>query len=149
MSKFKELYDTLPNTEWVNFSAPASKEDIASVKNNLGVYLPDELYRFYLESNGDDCAIFPVSRLISENQDLRKLSKELYMPLDCLLLFGDNGCGDYFGYPIIGGETEEHRIYMWVRDTDERILVANTLEEFIGIYYGNEEAGNQVLGARM
>jgi len=149
LSKYKELYDTLPNAEWVKFSDPASAEEIRSVKEELGVYLPDDLYKFYLESNGDDCAIFSISRLIGENRDLRALAKEMYMPLDCLLFFGDNGCGDYFGYPIIGGETEDSPIYMWVHDTDERILVANSLEEFINIYYGDEEEGNKALGTRM
>lgn len=149
MSSYKELYDTLPNIEWVNLTDPATKDDIASVKSKLGVYLPEDLYNFYSETDGDDCAIFSVTRLISENQDLRRMAEGVYMPLDCFLFFGDNGCGDYFGYPIIGGETEEQRIYMWNHDTDERILVAQTLEELINLYYGDEATGNEALGTRM
>lgn len=149
MTNFKELYDTLPNIEWVNLTDPATKDDIASVKSRLGVYLPEELYRFYLETDGDGCAIFPITRLISENIDLRKLSDGVYMPLDCLLFFSDNGCGDYFGYPIIAGEAEENRIYMWNHDTDERLFICNTLEEFINLYYGDEATGDEVMGKRM
>lgn len=146
---YKELYDTLPNIEWVNLSDPATKDDIASVKATLDVYLPDDLCNFYLETDGDGCAIFPASRIASENLDLRRISEGVYMPLDCLLFFGDNGCGDYFGYPIISGEVDEGRIFMWNHDTDERIFICRTLEEFISLYYGDEAAGDEVLGQRM
>lgn len=149
MSKFKELYESLPNIEWVELTNPSKKEDIELIKSKLGVDLPNDLYNFYLESDGDGCAIFSVSRLVGENCDLRAMAEGVYMPLDCFLFFGDNGCGDYFGYPIIGGEAEQDRIFMWNHDSDERYFICNTLEEFINLYYGDEATGDQVMGKRM
>ena len=61
------------------------------------------------------------------------------MPLDCLLFFGGNGCGDYFGYPItrLSGVRNDN-VFMWDHEYDSRIWKANNLEELIKKYYFDE-----------
>lgn len=61
------------------------------------------------------------------------------MPLDCLLFFGGNGCGDYFGYPITSQDAvRDDNVFMWEHEYDNRIWKANNLEDAIKKYYNDE-----------
>ncbi len=61
------------------------------------------------------------------------------MPLDCLLFFGGNGCGDYYGYPItLQDGVRDDNVFMWEHEYDNRIWKASNLEEAIKKYYNDE-----------
>jgi hypothetical protein len=54
------------------------------------------------------------------------------MPLDCLLFFGGNGCGDYYGYPITSQDgVRDDNVFIWEHEYDNRIWKANNLEDAI------------------
>lgn len=57
--------------------------------------------------------------------------KELYMPFDCLLFFGDNGGGDQFAYGITSTGVNELYIYMWDHETDGRPCFSCSIERYL------------------
>lgn len=120
---------------FIRINDPATVEDILKIEKELGVAMPSELKDLLLELNGDDCLIFSAERLIETNLMMREL--KCLMPLDCLLFFGGNGCGDYYGYAITG-EGIDGKIYIWEHETDSRIEVAYGLKDAIKKYYTDE-----------
>ena len=63
----------------------------------------------------------------------------LFMPLNCLLFFAGNGCGDYYGFPItLSDGVRDDIVFMWEHEYDNRIWKANNLEDTIRRYYNSE-----------
>lgn len=87
--------------------------------------------------NGDNWLIFSTEQITETNLSARKL--DCFMPLDCLLFFGGNGCGDYYGYPITSQDgVLNDNVFMWDHEYDNRIWKANNLEDAIKKYYNDE-----------
>ena len=114
---------------------PASNDDIITLTSTLGD-IPESLIVFLLEINGDCYFFLSVEQIIETNLLLRSI--DTYMPLDCLLFFATNGCGDYFGYQIRKNGINANRIYFWDHESDNRIYVASSLEEVFDRYFKNE-----------
>ena len=131
---YKELISKTNNIKPNN---PATKKQISDVENSLGCKLPNDLKEFLLEMNGDNWLIFSTEQITEINLSVRKL--DCFMPLNCLLFFGGNGCGDYYGYPITAQDgVRDDNVFMWEHEVDNRIWKANNLEDAIKKYYNDE-----------
>lgn len=134
---WKEFVEGLTkNTPYVNIGAPASKDDISLVEEKLGVVLPQDLVMLLLEMNGDGFFLMSTEGIIEANLSLRAL--DCYMPLDCLVLFANNGCGDYFGYPIRKDGLDKDNVFMWDHESDNRVWRASGLKDVITKYYSGK-----------
>ena len=131
---YKELTDT---HDYIKPNPPATKKQILDVEKAVGYKLPGDLKELLLEMNGDNWLVFSTEQIIETNLSVRKL--DCYMPLDCLLFFGGNGCGNYYGYPITHQDGVRYdNVFMWEHEYDSRIWKANNLEELIKKYYNDE-----------
>ena len=86
----------------------ALESDLLEVEKKLNTKLPVQLKEVLLETDGvtaeyGERLIWSASEIIKHNIEFRQNSdfKELYMPFDHLLFFGDDGGGDQFAYGII------------------------------------------------
>jgi len=138
MSKWIELFNEITNThEYCKPNPPATIEQISKVEKTLGNKLPADLKELLLCMNGDDWLIFSTEQIIETNIEVRKM--DFYMPLDCLLFFGGNGCGDYYGYPITREMGVRHdNVFIWSHESDDRMWRANDLEDIIRKYYNSD-----------
>ena len=57
--------------------------------------------------------------------------RDLFMPFDNLLFFGDNGSGNIFGFAITASRRIDGRIYMWEHEIDGRSWYADRLEHYL------------------
>jgi hypothetical protein len=116
---------------------PATEAQIAEAEKKLNVRFPEDLKEMLLEFDGDNDLLFSTKQIIETNLQVRELG--FYMPLDCLLFFGGNGCGDYFGYPITREDgVRDNNVFLWDHEYDNRIWKANSLEDTIKKYYNDE-----------
>jgi hypothetical protein len=138
VGKWIELYTDLSNKhEYIRINPPATQQQIENVEEAFGNKLPSDIRDLLLEMNGDGWLIFSTEQIIEINLECRRL--DFYMPLDCLLFFGGNGCGDYYGFPItLSGCVRDDNVYMWEHESDNRIWTANNLEDTIQKYFNNE-----------
>jgi hypothetical protein len=120
------------------FFAPANKFDISAVETALKVSLPEELAEILGESNGvhGDYGlglIWPLEQIRTDNLRFRKDPefKNLYMPFDNLLFFGDAGNGDQFAYSICNGVIRRPDIFVWNHENDSREWVAPSLKKYL------------------
>lgn len=121
------------------FGPPASESNLIAVEQLLGVRLPVQLREFLLEADGiatDDGTgvIWPVDQIQKCNLQFRTLEtfRDLYMPFDHLLFFGDDGGGDQFAFAIhADGEIHKNDIFRWEHETDARSWYAGSLEQFL------------------
>ncbi len=68
--------------------------------------------------------------------------KELYMPFDHLVFFGEDGGGDLFAFAVhADGRNHKDDIYRWDHETDGRSWYAACLEQFLEMRFDieNEE----------
>jgi len=121
-------------SRYINIKPSATDDEIQKLISSLGE-IPNELIALLKELNGDDNVLFSVDQIITYNTDLRKLS--FYMPLDCLLFFAGNGCGDYYGYQI-RKEGITSNIFLWDHEYDNRTWLAQGIDEFITKYCNNQ-----------
>jgi hypothetical protein len=120
------------------FRAPASPAEIGAVARTVGCELPSELIAALEESNGiygpyTLGLIWNTEMMIEQNEAMRSTSdfRELYMPFNCLLFFGDAGNGDLFGYSILDGEVRKNDIFAWNHEDDSRTWVAPNLQRYL------------------
>jgi len=119
------------------YKDPANDVELALIKENLNVELPEELLQLFQESNGvfDECQcplIWSINQIVEDNLHYRSEEyRDRYMPFDHLLFFSDAGNGDVFGYAIINGVIQTSRIYVWNHEDDSRSCVAPSLKYFI------------------
>lgn len=138
MSKWSAMYKELTNKhEYIKINPPATQEQITNVEETLGNKLPTDIKELLLEMNGDSWLVFSTEQIIETNLTVRNL--DCFMPLDCLLFFGGNGCGDYYGYPITHEDgVRDDNVFMWEHENDNRIWKARSLEDTIIKYYNDE-----------
>ncbi|MCS0791340.1 SMI1/KNR4 family protein [Cytobacillus firmus] len=121
------------------FKNPATKFEIAQIKKELNVELPDELAALFNETNGVfdnwNCPlVWSTSQIIKDNLFYRDFEgyRDIYMPFDDLFFFSDAGNGDLFCYAIVkNGTIEKNDIYVWNHEDDSRTWVAASLKHFI------------------
>ena len=108
----------------------------------LGVALPSELRELLLETNGVSASeygpllVWNIERIEKDNLDFRSFAdfRDLYMPFDNLLFFGDNGGGDQFGYAILNGVIRRPDIYRWNHENDAREHAAYSLARYFEMW---------------
>lgn len=138
MSNWNKLYEELKvKCDYIKKNPPATNEQIFELEKSLGYKLPNDLKDLLSEMNGDNWFILSTDEIKNTNLSLR--NQDFYMSLDCLLFFGKNGCGDYYGYPITKkDDIRDDNVFIWEHEYDNRIWKANNLEEVIIKYYSDE-----------
>ena len=120
------------------FATGCTADDVSSAERELGITFPPELRALFLETNGVSADygtdfVWPVALLVANNQLYREDADfaQLYMSFDSLLLCGDAGNGDHFGYRILAAEVRDTSwIYKWDHENDNREWYAMNLEDF-------------------
>ncbi|HZF01987.1 MAG TPA: SMI1/KNR4 family protein [Methylomirabilota bacterium] len=134
-SSWKQLVKSYASD--AEFASPTTEAQIAALEQSLAVQLPSELREFLLEADGFSAdygsrVIWSVSHIEQENREFRKSFRELYMPFDHLLLFGDHSGGDHYAFAIcVDGQIRSPDIYCWDHETDGRAWFAGRLEQFL------------------
>ena len=113
------------NIRFININPPATDNEIQEVINTLGD-IPDDLKKLLKEINGDNFVLFSTDQIVEENIRLREMIE--FMPLDCLLFFAGNGCGDYYGYQIRKDGICSYNIFLWDLEYDNRTWVAGSMD---------------------
>jgi SMI1/KNR4 family protein SUKH-1 len=120
------------------FREPASRAAIESLERELHVAIPDDLKALLAESNGVTGAfgtalVWSAEETLAQNELFRTDAdfRQLYMPFDCLLFFGDAGDGDQFAYRVLDGRIPDTSwIFRWVHESDNREWYASDLEDY-------------------
>ena len=127
------------------FTSPASEEELAAVEQALKVRLPEDLAALLRETNGllgeyELGLIWSCDRIQSDNLMSRGNPdfKELYMPFDALLFFGDAGNGDQFAFSICSGAIRRKDIFVWDHESDSRTWIASSLKRFLEGWFTGE-----------
>src|SRR5471032_2605669 len=109
------------------FNVPVVPETLAAAQKCLQVEFPAELVELLSESDGvqgeDGLGlVWPLERIVNDNLSFRAQPdfRELYMPFDCLLFFGDAGNGDQFAFSICAGAIGRPDIFAWEHENDSR-----------------------------
>ncbi len=127
-----KLLKHISKNEYAKINKPCSTAKIKSVEKQLGIQFPESLVSLLLTIDGDGWFLMSASEIFEDNKSLRKL--DCYMPLDSLMFFARNGCGDYYGFPIIKGEIKPDNIYFWDHGLDSRTWCESSLENLIDKY---------------
>lgn len=119
------------------FAPPASADRRAELEEKLCVEFPDDLRSLLRETNGvkgdyDLNLVWDVDQIESDNLHFRSevSFRDLYMPFDNLLFFGDAGNGDQFAYRILNRVVRYPDIYVWNHENDSRSWVASSLKTY-------------------
>ncbi|KUJ65030.1 hypothetical protein ACZ90_52790 [Streptomyces albus subsp. albus] len=119
----------------VELSPPAQAEELATLERQLGHPIPSSLRELLLETNGVEDSygseiIWDASRLLNDNLTFRSNPsyRDLYMPFDHLVFFGDNGGGDQFAFPVRPLKSE---VFAWDHENDSRFWVAPGLDDYL------------------
>jgi len=121
------------------FAPPSDEVTIAEAEKVLNVEFPSDLRSFFLEAGGlvadYGCeVIWKISDIVNRNKEFRDTVsfRELYMPFDHLLFFGDDGSGDQFAIAIqADGFVHKPDVYRWEHETDARSWFASGLSQFL------------------
>lgn len=120
------------------FRPPVTASELEHAERELRIAFPDELRSLLLETNGVSAyysspLVWPVEEIATQNRLFRENPDfaELYMPFDCLLLFGAEGNSDHFGYRILDGRIRDTSfIYEWDHESDGRVWFATDLPDY-------------------
>lgn len=119
------------------FVIPAGNPAINDAEKSLGVVFHADLKAALLESNGISAEygirlLWNIDRIKSDNIAFRTNPdfKDLYMPFDNLLFFGDAGNGNQFAYSIQNGRIRNNDIFVWNHENDSRTWTAPDLKTF-------------------
>ncbi|MEX0725850.1 MAG: SMI1/KNR4 family protein [Planctomycetaceae bacterium] len=133
---WKDLVESL--TDHCLFFTPALWADVTSSEDKLGIRFPDELRDLLFQSNGIEGEyglglVWPVERIVRDNDRFRTNTdfRDLYMPFDSLLFFGDAGNGDQFAFSIVGGAIRRTDVFAWNHENDSRQWVAPSLAKYV------------------
>src|SRR6516162_6852838 len=121
------------------FGGAASESQIAAVEHALSIRLPALLREFLLEADGVTAdygsgVIWSATDIQKRNQEFRTRPsfRDLYMPFDHLLFFGDDGGGDQFAFAVhADGQVHKQDLFRWAHETDARSWFASRLEQFL------------------
>ena len=110
------------------FAEPTTETRLAALAQTLSMHLPRQLRALLLEFDGlvadlGADVVWSVAQIEQQNQQFRteQSFRELYMPFDYLLFFGEDGGGDQFAFAIqADGEIHNPDIFRWEHETDAR-----------------------------
>lgn len=131
---WKDLIQNI-STECV-YGEPASIEDIEVLEKLFSIQIPKELRSLLYETNGVNdgygCSlIWSIEKIIRENLNLGDRMEDVYIPFNNLLFFADAGNGDMFGYSTSDRSINQHDIYVWNYENNQRAQIAPSLKHFI------------------
>jgi hypothetical protein len=119
------------------FQAGTSEAAVSEAERRLGHALPTDLRELLRESDGvlgsyGLGVVWPISRIVEDNLGFRSNAdfRELYMPFDSLLFFGDAGNGDQFAFRLVSVLWDKD-IYAWNHEDDSRTWVARDLAQYL------------------
>lgn len=121
-----------------DFFEPANEAKIQSAEGALEISFHQDLRSLLLESDGvfgeyGLGLIWSVERIHADNLNFRTNEdfKEIYMPFDSLLFFGDGGNGDQFAYPIQNGMIRNNDVFVWNHEDDSRNRISPNLKAYL------------------
>jgi hypothetical protein len=127
------------------FDEPAAPDAIAGAERRLGVRLPRDLVSLLRESDGvrgeyELAAVWPADRIAHDNLEFRGSHsfRDLYMPFDALLFFGDAGNGDQFAFPITSRGVGD-QVFVWDHESDSRSWYAQSLRMYLKWFLTGEK----------
>jgi hypothetical protein len=119
------------------FRGGATEAALLDAETRLGNQLPADLRGILAESDGvfgeySLGLVWPVSRIVEDNLNFRSNPdfRELYMPFDQLLFFGDAGNGDQFAFRLVSVLWDKD-IFAWDHENDSRTWVAPDLGRYL------------------
>ncbi|SOE13193.1 SMI1-KNR4 cell-wall [Streptomyces sp. 2323.1] len=119
----------------VDFHDPADGQILDQIEQRLGQSLPDPLKQLLLETDGLDDefgteVVWSAQRILDDNEQFRTESsfRDLYMPFDDVMFFGDNGGGDQFAFVR---NPQRNDVFVWDHETDARNWVSASLEDYL------------------
>lgn len=117
------------------FADPADDAEVRAAEERLGQTLPNDLKAFLAGTNGvtdryGTDVVWPVERILTENLSFRtnESFRDLYLPFDSLVFFGDDGGGNQFAFVRT---PEKDDVFVWDHETDDRKWVAADLEQYV------------------
>ncbi|MBP2056083.1 hypothetical protein J2Z21_009100 [Streptomyces griseochromogenes] len=115
---------------------------LAAIEEQLGQPLPESLRELLTETDGiggdyGTEVVWTAEKILGENQSFRtnEQFRNLYMPFDAFMFFGDNGGGDQFAFVRTPARDE---ISVWDHETDSRTWVASSLESYVRSALGGD-----------
>ncbi|MFJ5016931.1 SMI1/KNR4 family protein [Streptomyces griseoluteus] len=129
---WRELASEFPEVE---LRESADPRDLTLIEERLGQPLPASLRELLLETDGIEDSygtefVWTAEKILEENESFRTGAqfRELYMPFDALMFFGDNGGGDQFA--VVRTPLRDD-IFVWDHETDSRTWIAPSLENYL------------------
>ncbi|MGW1006487.1 SMI1/KNR4 family protein [Streptomyces sp. NPDC002520] len=129
---WRELASEFPD---VDLQDPATSDALTAIEEQLGQPLPESLRELLAETDGIEAnygteVVWTAEKILEENQAFRanEQFRNLYMPFDALMFFGDNGGGDQFAFVRTPARDE---IFVWDHETDSRTWIASSLESYL------------------
>ncbi|MFE1951029.1 SMI1/KNR4 family protein [Streptomyces sp. NPDC059524] len=129
---WRELAEEFPGTE---LEGPAVPGALDRIEERLGQRVPSALRELLLETDGiEDVhgaeSVWSTERILEVNASFRSQAdfRDLYMPFDALMFFGDNGGGDQFAFVRT---PERDDVFVWDHETDSRTWVAPSLARYL------------------
>ena len=120
-------------------AAPAERSTLAATERALALPLPAELRALLAQCDGvhdryGTEIVWRAEELAIRNDEFRRSPefRDLYMPFDAVLFFGDAGNGDRYFHRLLGGEVRDPDVYVWDHETDSRVWKFGGLEAFLG-----------------
>ena len=127
-----------------DFATGAPTESIAAAERALELALPSDLAALLRETDGVHAdlgasIIWSCAELAQQNTEFRTSEgfRELYMPFDHLLFFGDDGGGSQFAFAITAdGKISKGDVYRWDHETDGREWFSGSLRQYLEFRLG-------------
>jgi hypothetical protein len=120
--------------------APALDEAaVADAEQQLRIAFPADLRNVFFATDGliadyGSEIIWSLSDIVNRNSEFRESEefRDLYMPFDHLLFFGDDGGGDQFALAIhADGIIHKDDVYRWEHETDARSWFASGITQYL------------------
>jgi len=108
---------------------------VEQASRELAAAIPDELASLLSETNGvadryGAGLIWPIERIVEDNQRFRTSFGDIYMSFDSLLFFADAGNGDQFAFSITTASVRDD-VFVWDHESDSRRWYAGSLAQYL------------------
>jgi hypothetical protein len=118
------------------FAEPVTEQAFAQAEKALGQPVPQHLADLLRETNGVEGEyglglVWDIERIVTDNLAFRRNEefRELYMPFEPLLFFGDAGNGDQFA--LLSPPIDQEDVFAWDHEDDSRTWVAPNVEMYL------------------
>jgi hypothetical protein len=131
---WRELVEALDPE--ASFTSAAPEKRLAGAEARLGSKLPPQLRGLLGETDGIEGkdglgVIWPLSRIVHDNERFRTNEAAAYMPFCSLLFFADAGNGDQFAFPVTATQATRDEVFAWDHEDDSRKWFAPSLREYL------------------